>query len=350
MPAAKGAYAKAGVDLAKVRGIQRSLATTLSATFRNRTEGAGTPLIAIGHYAGLVELGGGRALALHADGVGTKVLVAQALGKYDTVGIDAVAMTVNDLVCVGAEPIALLDYLALEREDESLVKELMKGLVVGAGRAGAPVVGGETAVMGDVLKGVGGHGFDLACLGAGVVDKDRVVDGSSITAGDAILGFPSSGLHSNGYTLARKVLLRRHRLDEFVPALDKTLGEEILTPTEIYVRPVLKLLRKVEVHGIAHVTGGAYGKLMRLAGRRKVAFRLEPQEAPPIFRMIREEARLSTKEMYSTFNMGTGLCAILPASELEEAVRICRKEGVAAGPVGSVGTGRGVYVAREKLA
>jgi phosphoribosylformylglycinamidine cyclo-ligase len=326
------------------------MAATLEETFRCRKTGVGAPLIKIGHYSGMIDLGSDMALTLHADGVGTKVLVAQAMEKYDTVGIDCVAMTVNDLICLGSEPIALLDYLALEREDDQLMKRIMKGLVAGAKEASVPIVGGETAILGEIIKGVGGHGFDLASMGVGVVKKEGVVDGSTIGAGDAIIGVRSSGLHSNGYTLARKVLTRKHSLKDFIPSLDRTLGDELLTPTEIYVRPALRLLKKVEVHGLAHITGGAFTKLARLTGGRNLSFELEPIEPPPVFDMLAEEGGLSTREMYSTFNMGVGLCVILSPSQAEEAVVVCKKEGFEAMAIGTIGRGRGVCVGKERLA
>lgn len=338
------------MDVRKVRDLQRFMALALVETFRSRKTGVGAPLIKIGHYSGMVDLGDNLALTLHTDGVGTKVLVAQAMGKYDTVGIDCVAMTVNDLICLGSEPIALLDYLALEQEDDRLVKEIIKGLITGAEEASVPIVGGETAILGEMIRGIEGHGFDLASMGVGIVKKDRVVDGSAIRAGDVIVGLRSSGLHSNGYTLARKVLTERHSLKEFIPSLDRTLGDELLTPTEIYVRPVLRLLRRVEVHGLAHITGGAFTKLARLTGGRNLSFRLERVEPPPVFEMLAEESRLSTKEMYSTFNMGIGFCVILSPSQAEEAIRVCRRDGFEASAIGTIGKGRGVHVGKERLA
>lgn len=308
-------------------------------------------MMGIGHYAGLIDIGGRLALTLHTDGVGTKVLVAQAMRKYDTVGIDCVAMTVNDLICLGSEPIALLDYLALEREDGALVREVTKGLVRGAEIAEVPIVGGETAILGEMIKGAGGRGFDLACMGAGIVRKDRVVDGSAIRAGDTVVGLRSSGLHSNGYTLARKALIVRHSLEDSIASLGRTLGEELLIPTEIYVRPVLKMLRKVEVHGLAHITGGAFTKLTRLTGERRLSFRLKMMpDRPPIFEMLSNEARLSIKEMYSTFNMGIGFCVVLPGDQAEEAMRACGKEGAKAAVVGKVAGGSGVFIGNERLA
>lgn len=344
----KSAYARSGVDLRKVRGLQRTLARVLGGTFTNRSGKTGAPLIPIGHYAGLVDLGRGHALALHTDGVGSKVLVAQMMGRFDTIGIDCVAMTVNDLVCIGAEPVALLDYIALQREDERLVTELSRGLAEGARRASAAIVGGETAILGDVVKGVRGRGFDLVSMGAGFVDKDLVVDGSRLRPGDVVLGVESSGLHSNGYTLARKVL-RRLPLSERPVGLNSTLGDELLMPTRIYVRPVLSALRDLEVHAVGHITGGSFAKLARLTGRRKLMFDLRLPPPPPIFRLIQARGKLQDSEMYRTFNMGIGLCLALPESESARAARIFRRAGFGTHELGRVREGGGVAVNGVKV-
>jgi len=335
----KNAYARAGVDVNRVKKIHGSVADILSATFSSRSGKFGTPLLEIGHYAGLIDIGGGRAMAMHTDGVGTKVKVAIEMKKFDTVGIDCVAMTVNDLICLGCEPVALLDYIALEREDETLVSELMKGLVAGANEAGAAIVGGETAIMGDMV-----HGFDLVSMGVGVVDRIRLVDGSAVSAGDRVIGVASSGLHSNGYTLARSVLLKDHSLHDRLPGFGKTLGEELLIPTRIYVRPVLEALKRFEVHGIAHITGGSFGKLMRLVGARTLGFELSLPPAPPIFRLIQREGKVSEADMLLTFNMGTGLCVCAPEGQADGIAKLFRRSGFQAADIGVVGKRREVRV------
>ena len=336
----RDAYARAGVDVARVRGIQSSIAATLASTFSSRRGRFGAPLMGIGHYAGLIDIGGGRALAMHTDGVGTKVQLAIQMERFDTVGIDCVAMTVNDLICVGAEPAALLDYIALEREDELLVSELMKGLVVGAREASTAIVGGETAIMGSMVRG-----FDLVSMGVGVVERAKLLDGSSIAEGDDIIGVASSGLHSNGYTLARSVLQARHSLKNQVDELGSTLGDAMLTPTRIYVKPVLEVLRRREVHGLGHITGGSFRKLKRLVGRRKLEFALEiPPPPPPIFQMIQREGGLTDLEMFRTFNMGIGLCVVAPDSETDAIIRTFKRRGFSASKVGSVKRGSGVTV------
>ena len=336
-------YSRAGVDLRKVRGIHGELASVLGATFSNRKGLKGAPLNPIGHYAGLIDLGGDQALALHTDGVGTKVLLAQQLGKFDTVGIDCVAMTVNDLICMGAEPLALVDYVALQREDPPLVRELAKGLAEGARLAAVSIVGGETAILGDMIRGPRGRGFDLACTGAGLVSKGRILDGRDMEAGDVVIGVESSGLHSNGYTLARRVF-RGEGLGGEVPGERSTVGEVLLAPTRIYVKPALSAVRTGEVHGVGHITGGAFSKLARLSQGRELKFALTIPSPPPIFGLIQSKGKLSDGEMYRTFNMGIGLCLVVPDSEAKRAARPFDDEGFKTHVIGTVEKGRGVTV------
>jgi len=262
------------------------------------------------HYAGLIDIGGGNALALHADGVGTKVLIAEMLKEYRTVGIDCVAMNVNDLICVGAEPVAMVDYLALEKMDQRLVNDLMIGLKKGARDAGIAIVAGETAVMPDVV-----HGFDLSAMSIGIVKKNRIITGEKVKAGDATIGLPSTGIHSNGLTLARKILFRK--------GFDRKLAKGLLTPTKIYVREIMKLLRlRVQIHGLAHITGGAFSKLKRIGERADAGFHLDGLFRPhEIFREIQEQGDVSDREMYRTFNMGTGFLVICPKNEAKNALR-----------------------------
>ncbi|MDA4113925.1 MAG: phosphoribosylformylglycinamidine cyclo-ligase [Thaumarchaeota archaeon] len=341
----KDAYARAGVDVVRVKDIHRSIAASLAATFSSRKGRFGAPLMGIGHYAGLIDIGGGNALAMHTDSVGTKLQLAIQMEKFDTVGIDCVAMTVNDLICVGAEPVALLDYIALEREDELLVSGLMKGLVTGAREASTAIVGGETAILGTMVKG-----FDLVSMGVGLVDKTKVVDGSSIGEGDCVIGVASSGLHSNGYTLARSVLQANHSLKEHIDELGSTLGEAMLTPTRIYVRPVLEILRRGDVHGIGHITGGSFRKLKRLVGERKLEFALEIPPAPPIFQMIQREGGLTDTEMFGTFNMGIGLCICAPPAGADAIIRTFKRRGFSASRIGAVKRGSGVTVGSLRVA
>ena len=301
-------YKKAGVDLEKIKSTHHVILSLLRDTLRLRSGKIGEVYGGIGHYASLVKVGGDLCVALHVDGVGTKVLIAQLLGRYNTVGIDCVAMCVNDIICVGAEPIAFLDYIAVENQEKVPVAEIVEGIVKGAKEAKVAVVGGETAVMRDVIAGIDGLGFDLVGFSIGIVKKDRVITGESIQPGDVVIGLPSNGLHSNGFTLVRKLLLPKYDLTIYTDILNSALGEELLKPTRIYVSSIMKILGG-EIHGLAHITGGAYMKLRRLT---KYGFKLKMPPPQPIFKLIQKEGKLSDYEMYRTFNMGIGFCIVAP--------------------------------------
>lgn len=310
------------VDIKKIRRIQGAINTAIF-------EGKKGALV--GHYAGLVKFGK-ETLAMHTDGVGTKVLVAQAVGKYDTVGIDAIAMNVNDIICIGARPIAGVDYLAVAEEDEELITEIMKGLVEGAKESEIDIVGGETAVMRDIIKG-GEKPFDLAFTVIGKVEK--FTTGAEIRKGDVLIGLESSGLHSNGYTLARKVL-----------DVEKW-GEEMLTPTKIYVKPVMEMLHACEVHGLAHITGGAFSKLMRL--NKKYGFLIEePMKPGKIFMELWKHVE-DELMMYRTFNMGMGMVVVAPEKEEGKLLGIAKKHGVGAEVIGRITDEPGVYLGKVRL-
>jgi len=345
-------YAKAGVNLKKVRAAQAKIRRIAEATFKLRKGKFGEVIGRFGHYASLINIGGERALALHADGVGTKVLIAQLMNKYDTVGIDCVAMCVNDLICIGAEPLALIDYLAVQRVDNTLINEIMKGLAKGAKLAGVAIVGGETAVMPDVIQGTAeGKGFDLAALSVGIVKQKQVITGEAMKPGDAVIGLKSSGIHSNGLTLARKVLFEHKKLNvrSKLPGLRRTVGDELLQPTQIYVKPVLEILKKVEVHALAHITGGAFSKLSRFEEYAKVGFELDkmPQH-PPIFCYLKKFGTITDVEMYRTFNMGIGFCVITQKGQGDKVIRICRKHKVPATIIGRVNRQTGVKIKTPK--
>ena len=297
-----------------------------------------------GHYAGLIKLGS-ELLALHSDGVGTKVLVAQVMNKFDTVGIDCVAMNVNDVICVGAQPVGFIDYVALRQPNEWLLQEIAKGLVEGARQSQMAIVGGETAVLPDVIAGDSENAFDLAGMVMGVV-KGKPVLGSSIKPGDVILGAESSGLHSNGYTLARKVLLSKYSVDDNTDHLVQTIGEELLIPTRIYVRPVMEILKKkIRVCGLANITGGSFTKLARL--NTKVKYDLDDLPVSTgIFRQIQVDGEIDTKEMYRTFNMGIGFCVIAPKASADDIVSIFAKYKMHCKAIGRIEKGRGEVGAR----
>jgi phosphoribosylformylglycinamidine cyclo-ligase len=296
-----------GVDIAEISKIHSTIESILSNTFQTRKGKPGGVLGIRQHYAGLIEISKDYALALHADGVGTKVLVAEACRKYDTIGIDCVAMNVNDVICVGAEPLALVNYLALEKARPKLVRDIMLGLKKGAREASVAIVSGETAIMSDVIRG-----FDLAATVLGLVRKDKIITGSDISRGDLIFGLRSSGIHSNGLTLARKLLLPKKT--------NSRIAVELLQPTRIYVNQVMRLLRsRAQIHGLAHITGGGYSKLKRLGRRAKVGFVLDHMPKPQwVFDEIRTKGDLSEFEMYRTFNMGIGFLIVCPETSTKQ--------------------------------
>jgi len=330
-------YKDAGVDLGKIKQSHNKIAKALAETFTFRKGKLGEPVTKIGHYAGLVDIGD-RYLALHSDGVGTKVLIAQMMNKYDTVGIDCVAMNVNDLICIGAEPAGLIDYIALEKTNPELIDELMKGLIKGAKESGIAIVGGETAIMPDVIKGYReGYGFDLAAASYGFVDKDEVITGSTIKEGDILIGLESSGIHSNGYSLVRKVIFEKAGLtvDDTFPETNKKVGEILLEPTRIYTKIIRKLIHVITVHGIAHITGGAFTKLMRIAPDG-LGFEIHLPEPPTVFKVIQKLGNISDKEMYKTFNMGIGMVLVIPEEEKGKLFKVMDNYCIKAYEIGKI--------------
>jgi len=303
-------YAASGVDiLAENRSID-----AMKAVLTGKRKGFGAPLTEIGHYAGLLDMGS-FALAMTTDGVGSKVLIANDIQKWDTIGIDCIAMNVNDLYAIGAEPIAFVDYLAVEKVDPERAEQIALGLRRGAELSNMTIVGGETASLPEIIRG-----FDLAGTAIGVVDKERVVTGEKIREGDVLVGVPSDGLHSNGYTLARRIVAEsKYTYFDRVPGGDKTIGEELLTPTRIY-HEIVELVSKCDVHGLAHITGSGLLKLRRIT---PLGFEItDPLPPQPIFRFLQEQGNVDDAEMYQTFNMGMGFVVVLPESEAKEACRI----------------------------
>jgi len=343
-------YARAGVDSRHVREAHKVLARRLESTFETRRGRVGWPLFPIGHYAGLVDLGDGRVLSLHTDSVGTKVIVAQMMRRYDTIGIDCVAMCANDLICTGAEPVSFLDYMAMRRPDRAVVEEVAAGLVKGAKEAGMAIVGGETAIVPELLSE--SDGFDLTGFAAGICKKKELILGDRVEVGDCLIGVTSSGIHSNGLSLARRVLLRRYGLKDAPKGIEKSVGEELLEPTRIYVKPVRELVRRSGIHGIAHITGGgALLKIERVLKEGKVGAELDGLPEPPgIFRLIQKTGRVSEREMYRTFNMGVGLVVACPLAVAGRVVRVFRRYRQDAMIVGRVERKRGIRINGRPLA
>jgi phosphoribosylformylglycinamidine cyclo-ligase len=314
------AYAASGVDTSAAdRGVA-ALVGVLRAIDTGKPSRA-VPLP--GHFAAVLKVAPNLGIAVGTDGVGSKLLIAEATGRLDTVGIDCVAMNVNDVVCVGAEPIALLDYLAVEQADPEAMRAIGEGLKRGAELAGVEIPGGEVAVLPEIIRGhPSPHGFDLTAACFGTVALDAIVSGADCAPGDALIGLPSSGLHSNGFSLARRAL-GSLPLDDRPGALGgATLADALLEPTVIYVRAVLELLRSgLPVHGLAHITGGGLLNLTRLSGA--IGFEVsEPLRVPAICDLVRELGDVSEAEMWEVFNMGCGFCAVVPEAAAAEAAAL----------------------------
>ncbi len=291
-----------------------------------------------GHYANVLALDDERGVALSTDGVGTKLLVAEALGRFDTVGIDCMAMNVNDVVCVGAEPIALLDYIAVVEADPAVLAEVAEGLRRGAENAGVEIPGGELAVVPEMVKGL-----DLVGACVGTVRLDEIVTGAAVAPGDAIVGLPASGVHSNGLTLARRVLPDLHERPEELGGA--SVGETLLEPTVIYVQAVLELLRSdVEARGLAHITGDGLLNLLRLEA--DVGYRIDaPLPRPPVFDLIAARASVSEADMHEVFNLGCGFCCVVPADQAGEAVALLGERHPGTAVIGEVTDRAGVVEA-----
>ncbi len=298
-------YAKAGVNQKKENLAVRTICAILEKTLRFREGKIGTVMEDMGFFANVVDIGD-FALAICTDGVGTKVLVAQELERYDTIGMDLVAMNVNDIICLGAEPIGMVDYLAMERTDPALAREIGIGICEGAKQAGIVVIGGETATLSEVIRGIDNKGFELAGTAIGIVKKDKIINGEKISVGDIVLGFSSSGIHCNGLTLARHIL-------------PKDMWNMLMVPTRIYVKEVMELINRFDVHGLANITGNGFGNLNRL--KTRLGFYLDRLPEPQmVFKKIQEMGPVEDKEMYHTFNMGIGFCVIVGKKDADSII------------------------------
>lgn len=319
MPRMSNAYARSGVDTTEADAGVEAIVSVL------KTINTGAPSRVIdlpGHFAAVLRISPELGLAFCTDGVGSKVVVAEQANRLDTVGIDCVAMNVNDLVCVGAEPIALVDYLAVEQSDPDRLGAIAEGLKAGAEMAAIEIPGGELAQVPELITGhPSPGGFDLCASAVGTVALDSVIDGSKISPGDSLVGLPSSGLHSNGLTLARKILLENHSLDDRPEALGgASIADVLLEPTVIYVRAALELLRSdIPVTGLFHLTGGGLVNLLRLGSG--VGYRIDDPLAPqPVFSLIAQLGNLPAAELYEVFNMGCGFAVTVSPGHEEAAV------------------------------
>jgi len=330
-------YADAGVD---TRRAEQSLAGLLDWVGRSKglRRGLGEPLLDIGYFANVIRLTESLGLAISTDGVGTKLLIAQRMNRLDGVGIDCVAMNVNDVLCVGAEPIAMVDYLAVEEANPEMLAEIGESLYRGAEQARIVIAGGELAQVREMVRGSAeGRGFDLVGTCVGTVDPNQLILGDDLTDGDTVVGVASSGVHSNGLTLARRVFERAGwDLDRHVDEVGGVLGDVLLEPTVIYVS-LLESLRGAGIRpkALLHITGDGLLNLTRVKSPASFVLDALP-EPPPIFGLIQRLGEVSVEEMYATFNMGVGFCVVCSEAETEECLRAAAGGPVAAWRLGRV--------------
>ena len=311
-------YSEAGVDIDASERATEALIAQIKGVNR---KGDGEPIKLDNGFAGLVKLGDG-ALEMCTDGVGSKLLLAEEMDSIHTVGIDCVAMNTNDLICVGAEPLSFVDYVALDKPDEELMAKIGMGLAEGCKQSNCTLSGGETAILPELV-----HGFDIAGTSVGYVKQDKIIDGTKIAEGNVLIGLKSSGPHSNGYTLIRKLFDG-----------NKELGKKLVEPTRIYVKEIMELINQVNVNGIAHITGGGLDNIGRVNDNFQYVID-NPLPVPSVFDWLQEKGSIETKEMYRTFNMGMGMIIIVDKAEASKSVSILGKH---AQVVGSVENGKGV--------
>ena len=270
------------------------------------------------------------------DGVGTKQRIAQIMGKHDTVGIDCVAMCVNDIICCGAKPIFFLDYIAIGKNEPEKVATLVSGVAEGCVQAGCALIGGETAEHPGTMSA---DDYDLAGFSVGIVDKSKVIDNKRMKAGDVVIGLASSGIHSNGFSLVRKVFdVENADLNEFVPELGKTLGEALLTPTKIYVKPVLAAIEAADVKGISHITGGGFYENIPRSIPDGLCAKIDKSaiKTPAVFKLLQEKGNIPERDMFNTYNMGIGMSVIASKDTADAALRALKDNGEDAYVIGEI--------------
>lgn len=327
-------YKAAGVDVtAGYKGVQlmkKAVQETYTSAVISDIGGFG------GLYAPQIKGMEEPILVSGTDGVGTKLKLAFLMDKHDTIGEDCVAMCANDVICTGASPMFFLDYMALGKNVPEKVATIVAGVAEGCKKANCSLVGGETAEMPGFYPE---DEYDLAGFCVGVVDKKKIIDSKTIEVGDKVIGLKSSGVHSNGFSLVRKVFdVNKENLSEYAPELGMTVGEALLAPTKIYVKPILKLLEEVKVKGISHITGGGFYENMPRMLREGVALKIDKNsyEVPAIFKLIESRGNIPERDMYNTFNMGIGMAVIVPANEVEKAIDILKDAGEEAYLIGEV--------------
>ena len=327
-------YKAAGVDVtAGYKGVEL-MKKAVQATYTNAV------ISDIGGFGGLYapQIKGMEEpiLVSGTDGVGTKLKLAFLMDKHDTIGEDCVAMCANDVICTGASPMFFLDYMALGKNIPEKVATIVAGVAEGCKKANCSLIGGETAEMPGFYPV---DEYDLAGFCVGIVDKKKIINNKTIEIGDKVIGLKSSGVHSNGFSLVRKVFdVNKENLNEYVESLGCTIGEALLKPTKIYVKPILKLIEQVKVKGISHITGGGFYENMPRMLREGVALKIDKNsyEVPPIFKLIAERGNIPERDMYNTFNMGIGMAVIVPESEVEKSLEILKEAGEEAYLIGEV--------------
>jgi len=327
MDARAEVYRETGVDTAEADAGLRNIVARVQSTWPAR--GLGRVVLPIGYFANVIEMDG-VGIALCTDGVGTKTIVAQMLGKYDTIGIDCIAMNVNDMICVGARPLSMVDYIAVDHADAAMLDAIGAGLCEGARMAQISISGGETAQLKDIVTG-----FDLVGMAVGRVDLDKVLYGQDVAAGDVVIGVRSNGIHSNGLSLARRALFGMHgyRADQHCDELGVTVGEELLRPTHIYVPEAMEILSVAGVKALINITSDGLLNLVRVAA--PVGFEIDSLFEPqPIFAMIQRLAGVEDSEMYEVFNMGIGFCYVVDPAAADAVLAILAKHGREAQRIG----------------
>lgn len=336
-------YSQAGVDLEAGYEVVRRIKSHVASTQRHGSMGN------IGSFGGMFDLSAlgvkEPVLVSGTDGVGTKLKIAFAMDKHDTVGIDAVAMCVNDVLAQGAEPLIFLDYVAIGHNIPSKVEAIVAGVAEGCRQAGCALVGGETAEMPGMYEG---GEYDIAGYTTGVVEKSKLIDGSKVKTGDVLVGIASTGVHSNGFSLVRKIVADAGLdLNKVYPELgDKKLGEVLLTPTRIYVRQVLDVMKDCDVHGVVHVTGGGFDENIPrvLQKGQGVEVKEGSWEILPVFRFLEEKGGVPHREMFNIYNMGIGMVLVMDASDAPRAIETLSKWGDRATIIGRVIDGEGVTI------
>jgi len=329
-------YAAAGVDSTKAEEGLSRLRTWVEKTFSLNP--LARPHLPLGYFANIICLNGlNTGIAISTDGVGTKLLVAEQMGKYDTVGIDCIAMNVNDLLCVGATPISFVDYVALEELEPKVLEKIGEGLFRGAEMARVSISGGEIAQIGEMLRGVRpGSGFDLAGTAIGTVPLDRVIIGEEVQPGDVVIGLASSGIHSNGLTLARRILLHDSKLtvDSYLQEFGRTVGEELLEPTRIYVQEITAMFEAgLQIKALIHLTGDGFLNLTRTAA--PIGYHIDTlPPLPPIFSVLQEVGKLSAAEMFQVYNMGIGFCVVVAEPDAHQVMQIATAHATQAWRIG----------------